>query len=162
MSIDTFRFCNDEYQGLGETLGLAQRQDDGLSLQWHTRDALFGLLKSRLNCAHLPATKMASIDYRSGWFGLWPRVHICLSDLSDVERLPAATGGEITLRVRRGDRHTAAEIVKRLQLSVSEHRYRALQQDIDQLAQGNPRQAIAPLPPPPPTANPRASSQLVE
>lgn len=164
MSIDTFRFCSDEFQGFGETVGLVRRDGNGLCLQWQTRDALVGLLKSELKTGHLALSEVAAIEYHS-FFGLWPRVHISLSDLSAAAGLPGGAEGVIKLGVRWADRRAAANLVQRLQLELGERRFQALQQDIDQLSRVDPRRSPSPdaiRPPPapnsaPPEDRPRAS-----
>ena len=159
MNIDTFRFKSDAFQGLGETTGLARRQGSDLLLQFQTRDSLFGVLKSSVKSRLIGADQIAAIEYRGGWFGLWPRVRVSLTDLAGAEDLPGGAEGIIQLGVRWADRKAAKTLVERMQSECSERRFQALQADIEQLSQRDPRQQQATPPAAPSGPPPLATGQ---
>jgi len=132
--MDTISFHFDAYGGLGEVQGLAHLDEQGLSLQFSTRDALFGVLKSSTRTLRIPFAALQSVRYSAGWFWLMPRIELRARDLDVLRQLPESEQGHVTLHMRWRDRHDGRAFAADLELLRSRHRILQLDRSIEQMA----------------------------
>ena len=103
--MDTIPFHFDSHGGLGEVKGLARMDEYGLELQFSTRDALFGVIKSDLRSLRVPFDALLSVRYSAGFLWLMPSIQLRVRDLQVLAGLPESEEGRVTLRIKFGDRH---------------------------------------------------------
>ncbi len=132
--MDTVPFHFDAFGGFGEVQGLAQITEQGLELQFTTRDALFGVLKSGQRSVKVPLSSLMSVRYRAGWFWLMPKIELRVRDLATLKDLPESEQGRVTLSIKFSDRHDARTFAADLEMMRSRLRILQLDSDIARLA----------------------------
>lgn len=132
MDIVPFHF--DAFGGFGEVQGLAHITEQGLELQFTTRDALFGVLKTGQRSVQVPLSSLMSVRYRAGWFWLMPKIELRVRDLATLKDLPESEQGRVTLSIKFGDRHDAKAFAGDLEMMRSRLRILQLDGDIARLA----------------------------
>lgn len=149
-NMDSVPFSCDAFAGFGEIQGIARVQPEGLLLQYQTRDAVLGLLRSGMKSALVPAQSLVHARYRAGFLWMFPRIEVRLSDLSAVADIPSTEGGRLVLKVAFGDRADARRLAGLMGGMLAEHRLNHLQSELDRMSSaGSPRRhAEPPLSPP--------------
>jgi len=99
------------YGGLAQTHGLVSSTDAHLSVQFQSRDALMGVIKTGINQIKIPLQEIASIGVRKSWLGLVNELEIQVSNMQSVAALPGMTQGRLVLSIARRDREAAAALV---------------------------------------------------
>ena len=118
----------DSFEGLAETSGLLKLKNDALHIQFQTKDAIVGMLKSDLMEIEIPLNHVEEIGYKKSIFG--NKLLITVDDLRLIERLPNNENNKITLGVSREDFEKAVDLVRAIRLDMSEKEYqRAMNQD---------------------------------
>jgi len=154
-TMDSVPFSCDAFGGLGEVQGIARLEQDGLLLQYQTRDSVLGVLRTGMRTAHVPIRTVVNARFRSGWFWLMPYVEVRVSDLQAVAEIPSSEGGRLKLRVAFGDRADARKLASLLGGRLAEFRLNHLQDELDRMTAGRPYQAPPLAEPPRSTAPPR-------
>jgi hypothetical protein len=72
--MDTIHFHFDSHGGFGEVTGLARLEEGGLELQFSTRDALIGVIRTDLRRLRIPLEVLAGARYRAGFLWLLPAI----------------------------------------------------------------------------------------
>lgn len=134
--MDTLAFHFDAYGGWGEVKGMAGFDERGLLLQFTTRDALFGVLKSDLREVRIPIEALRSVQYRAGFLWLMPAIELRVRELSVLKDLPESEQGRLRLRVAFRDRHEAREFAQELDRWRSLRRIAELDRNLDRLGIG--------------------------
>lgn len=144
--MDSVPFSCDAFAGFGQIQGIARMQPDGLLLQYQTRDAVLGVLRSAMKSALVPVDTLVSARYGAGFLWLSPRIEVRVSDLSAVADIPSTEGGRLLLKVAFGDRADARKLSHLLGGLLAEQRLNHLQDELDRMsAAGSPaRPAQAP------------------
>ncbi len=156
MTMDCIPFSSDAFGGWGETHGLLRFEGGTLSLQFETRDALFGVMRSAPKTVEIPFDKLAGIRFSHGWFWMFPHIEIRVSDIQAFADLPIVDKGTLTLGVAWRDRRNARELAQMLDSLRAEFRYRRLQADIERMTApaGVAPSSVADGPPPAPPQSP--------
>jgi hypothetical protein len=136
--MDVVPFHFDAYGGLGTVQGLARIDEQGLELQFSTRDSLFGVLKSGQRSLRVPLGSLLSVRYSAGRFWLMPRIELRVRDLSALRELPESEQGRVSLSLAFRDRHDGRVFASDLELMRSRHRILQLDRMIDGMATPRP------------------------
>ena len=99
------------YGGLAETHGLVSSTDAHLNVQFQSRDAVVGVIKSDINQLKIPLQEIASIGLRKSWLGLVNELEIQVSNMQSVAAIPGMTQGRLVLSIARRDREAAEALV---------------------------------------------------
>lgn len=134
IGMDSVPFSCDAFAGFGEIQGIARMQPDGLLLQYQTRDAVLGVLRSGMKSALVPVQTLVSARYGSGFLWLSPRIEVRVSDLSAVADIPSTEGGRLVLKVAFGDRGDARKLAHLLGGLLAEQRLNHLQSELDRMS----------------------------
>ena len=134
--MDTLAFHFDAYGGWGKVQGMAGFDEHGLLLQFTTRDALFGVLKSGMREVRIPIEALRSVQYRAGFLWLMPAIELRVRELSVLQDLPESEQGRLRLRVAFRDRHEAREFAQELDRWRSLRRIAELDRNLDRLGIG--------------------------
>lgn len=106
-------FKNDDvYAGFANCQGILREDDDGLCLEYQTKDAIAGVLKTDVQEARIPWTNVASIMLRRRWFGLSNQIVIQLASLKETQHVPGVDQGRLVLPIARCDVPVAASLVE--------------------------------------------------
>ena len=100
----------DLFAGLAEVKGLAKASPAEVVLEFLVADTVINLIKSDVKEVRVPRAEVALVRLKRGWFGA--KVYIRLKSMKWLAELPGCEHGEITLRVARPDRDTAASFVQ--------------------------------------------------
>ncbi|MCE7930979.1 MAG: hypothetical protein DYH17_06360, partial [Xanthomonadales bacterium PRO6] len=92
------------HAGLGEAGGMLGFDGGELTVEFQTRDALFGLLRGPPKALRVPLHAIESVRCGAGWFWLMPWIEVTLNDFRLLTELPGAEGGRWRARVRFADR----------------------------------------------------------
>ena len=147
--MDTIPFHFDSHGGLGEVKGLARMDEYGLELQFSTRDALFGVIKSDLRSLRVPFDALLSVRYSAGFLWLMPSVQLRVRDLQVLAGLPDSEDGRVKLCIKFGDRHDGRAFARDLDTLRSHYRVQMLDRTLDRMTRHQPGLE----PPPAPMAN---------
>lgn len=119
---------SDSYEGFAETTGLLKLKNDSIQIQFQTKDAILGMLKSGLQEINIPLNHVEEIGYKKSIFG--NKLFITVDDLRIIEGLPNSDNNKVTLGVSREDFEKAVDLVRAIRLDMSEKEYqRAMNQD---------------------------------
>lgn len=96
-----------------ESDGLIRLTDEGLTLQYETKDAFFGLYKSGVQELILPLTEIAFVEFKRGPFRTELAVQV--NDLRHLDGVPGAKSGRLRLRFGRQHRGDAEALAVSLE-----------------------------------------------
>lgn len=114
----------DIYHGLAEGHGRLHVGEEGLRLEYRVKDAVFGVLKSRVKEVFIPYGDIEQLELRIGWFRR--RIFIHTRSLQLIDDFPGADDGCIILNVRKSPKERAREINSHITLRMSEHKLREI------------------------------------
>lgn len=158
--MDTIPFHFDSHGGFGEVKGLARLDEFGLELQFSTRDAVFGVIKSEMRSLRIPLDSLLSVRFSAGFFWLMPSIELRVRDLKVLAGLPESEEGRVKLRVKFGERHDARSFVRDLEAMRTHFRIQMLDRTLDRMTNHLPGREPPPAPLQnelPPAAGARAS-----
>lgn len=131
--MESVPFKFEAFGGFGEVQGLARLDAQGLELQFSTRDALFGVLKSDRRTLRVPLDDLLSVRFAAGFLWMFPRIELRVRDLSALDGLPESDQGRVSLSLAFRDRHDGRAFAADLDLMRSRRRIRQLDMALDQL-----------------------------
>jgi hypothetical protein len=131
--MDVVPFHFEAYGGWGQVEGLARQDETGLELQFSTKDALFGVLKTCRRSVRVPFEQLLSVRYGRGWFWLSPYIELRVRDLAALKGLPESDQGRIRLGLALRDRHDGHAFAADLELLRSRRRIQQLDRVLDGL-----------------------------
>lgn len=139
------------HAGFGEAGGMLHFDGEALIVEFQTRDALFGVLKSQPRSLRVPLLAIEEVRSGRGFCWLLPWIEVSLNDFRLLTELPGAEGGRWRARVRFKNRAALQKFANALGFA----RAQALHA---RLTAGLPAQAgaaaLPELPPLPPISNP--------
>lgn len=107
----------DVYEGFAETDGIILFADGSIKLQFQTKDAIFGAIKSSVKEIILPLPAIQDMHLRKG---LWRHALIIrVSDLKLLEQIPKQKAGEMKLKIKRRDADLALSLVSNVKLEMT-------------------------------------------
>jgi hypothetical protein len=120
----------DTHAGLAVTHGIVQTSEAGLVIEYETKDAVVGVVKSGIKQVCIPDDQLASVALKAGWFTT--RLLIKTKGMAALSGVPGNEAGQVVLRVARKDRKAAAELVSALLLHLSERQLASLSRALRQ------------------------------
>ena len=102
------------YGGLAQTHGLISNEGDRLRLQFQSRDAIVGVIKSGVGQIDIPMADVASVHLEKSWFGWVQELVVQVTRLDLVQSLPGVIQGRLVLQVARKDRAAAEKFATEL------------------------------------------------
>jgi hypothetical protein len=144
--MDTVPFHFDSHGGFGEVKGLARLDEYGLELQFSTRDAVFGVIKSDMRSLRIPLEALLSVRFSAGFLWLMPSIELRVRDLAVLAGLPESEEGRVKLRVKFGERHDARAFVRDLEAMRTHFRIQMLDRTLDRMTQHLPGREPPPAP----------------
>jgi hypothetical protein len=90
------------YGGLAESHGLLRDEGDAIILEYKTKDALVGALKTKVQIARIPREVIASVTLRRRWLGLGgTMLEIQTTRLEPLADVPGMSMGHVSLSIAR-------------------------------------------------------------
>lgn len=112
---------SDSFEGLAESKGLLSIKDNSINIQFQTKDAILGMLKSDLINVELPLAHVIEISYKKSLFG--NKLILKVDDLQLLGELPDCDNNEVSLAVARKDVDLAIDFVRAIKMDMSEKEY---------------------------------------
>lgn len=106
------------YHGLAEGHGRLHVGEEGLRLEYRIKDAVLGLLKSRVKEVFIPWSEIWECECKIGWVRRRFVIHAHSLDL--VSDFPGAEDGRIELRFKKVPKDRLREIYSHIMLRRSE------------------------------------------
>lgn len=110
-------FSLDVYGGFGECNGLLKNDKQGLSLEFQTRDAVAGIVKSDVKQVAIPFHELVSVTMTKGWLGMnWMGVKLIIqtSNLKTLQAVPGMSQGRLELSIAKKDIEEAEDFLDAL------------------------------------------------
>ena len=95
--------------------------EEQLIIQFETKDAILGVIKSGLNTIQIPLKNIVELGYKKSIFG--NKVTIEVDDLSYIAEVPSRDNNQVTLIIERKYIETAIDFVRAIRLDRSEKEY---------------------------------------
>lgn len=121
--------ADEVYAGMAETQGMLQVHKQGLLLEFQTKDAIFGLVKSKVKKLEISLGELADVELRTRFWKSQLLLHI--NNMKTLNKFPAAQEGVIKLHIKRKDKRKALEIQSYINMRLSEHRLEMLGETTD-------------------------------
>jgi hypothetical protein len=95
-------------------------EGEHLILEYQSKEALFGgVLKSKVQEAHIPLDIVSSLALEKTWLGLKTALVIQTTRMAPVDNVPGMSKGRLVLGIATRDRPAAEQLVAALGLSGS-------------------------------------------
>jgi len=111
----------DSYEGFAESSGLLSMNEEQLIIQFETKDAILGVIRSGLKTIQIPLNNIVELGYKKSIFG--NRVTIIVDDLSYIAEVPSRDNNQVTLIIERKYIEMAIDFVRAIRLDRSEKEY---------------------------------------
>ncbi len=108
------------FEGFAEVDGLININKSSLIMEFQTRDAIFGVIKSNVKKVVLNAEDLIEIKVKKNWFSA--NMIIVANTFLAGKGLPKATGNELVLEIKKKDLDTAMQIASLMNMKISEIR----------------------------------------
>ncbi len=122
---------SDAYEGLADVEGLARFEADVLTLEFQTKDAFFGVIKSEVKEVQISLADLVSADFSKNMFRATLKLRV--RSMALIEEIPGAKRGELKLRFARKYRDEAYTLASQLQLRLSEHKLELMDDEMRKL-----------------------------
>lgn len=122
---------SDAYEGLADVEGLARFEGNALTLEFQTKDAFFGLVKTNVQEVSIALDDLVIAQFTKNMFRA--TLHLRVRSMALFEKVPGAKRGEVKLRFARKYRDEAHALASRLQLRLSEHRLERMDDEMRKL-----------------------------
>lgn len=109
---------------LTESSGLLRLEGRTLVMEYQTRDAVMGVIKSGVKEIRLDLADLQSISFKKGLFSNTLKLQSRV--MRTFEKVPGSQHGMLELAIKRGDRQTAEYLVSAANLRVSELRIESM------------------------------------
>ena len=111
----------DSFEGFAESKGLLSIKDENILIQYQTKDAILGVVKSGLTEVKIPLANLLEISYKKSLFG--NKLILKVNDLKIIAELPECDNNEVSLSIARKDIDDAIDFVRAIKLDMSEKEY---------------------------------------
>jgi hypothetical protein len=115
--------------GLQEHEGLIRFDGANLEIEFMSKDALLGVVKSATKTVTVPLHDIAAIEAKFGWFS--SKLNIRFNSLSVARQFPGNEGPELQLTIKRADRRAAASLIAEFSSRKTEERVRKFQESLE-------------------------------
>lgn len=117
----------DVYGGLGKCGGVCRLEKARLMLEYQTKDAILGALKSQVKVVCFPLEDLDRVEFKKGFIG--GRLRIRARTLSVFEKIPGVESGILDLHVERKERGIARALASEADLRIAELRLDAVRSE---------------------------------
>ena len=122
MQTQSLPFKNtDSYEGFAETTGLLRLDGENLNIQFQTKDAILGVVKSDIKDVTIPMDAIDDVEFKKSLWG--GKITLRLNQLDLINSLSGSIGGEFTFSVARKNRELGSDVARAIRLALSEYEY---------------------------------------
>jgi hypothetical protein len=119
------------YQGLAIVNGVLQTSETDLIVEYETKDAVVGMVKSGIRQVRIPGSELSTVVLKAGWFRT--RLFIRTKGMAALAGVPGNEAGQVVLTIARKDRKAAQALVSALLLYLSQLQLASLGRAIRQI-----------------------------
>lgn len=115
---DRVIFCTSDPMGLTDTHGMLSIEDDNLMLEYQTRDAMLGMIKTSVKLVEIPVSELSSARMEQK---LW-RAELVLQgkNMRVFGNAPGAQRGQLRLKINRQSIQAANELLDEIRARLKE------------------------------------------
>ncbi|MEM8955597.1 MAG: hypothetical protein AAGD22_15695 [Verrucomicrobiota bacterium] len=117
---------SDHLGGLAECSGMLALEKSLILVEFQPKDALVGVLKSKIKKVEIPFGTIESINFKKSFFG--GKILLRLSDLELRSEIPKSDSGEIAFKIRKKFSLDANELVTVVQLGIVDERLQRMEE----------------------------------
>lgn len=110
--------------GFVEVHGMLNFRNDTLILEFESKDALVGAIRSPLREVQIPLSNIKRLEFRKKWFSA--EILLFAKSMSVLKSIPGTNSGMLKLKLKRRDRDEGRQFCSSVQLALSEVRLREL------------------------------------
>jgi hypothetical protein len=107
-----------------EASGLLRFDADGLHLEFQTKDAIIGVIKSDVKSVRLRPDDLRNLVYKKSWFR--HMLIIQAKEFKAIAKVPGAASGEVRLKVRKSDADQARSLCLHVSSALTDARLKRL------------------------------------
>lgn len=107
-----------------EVSGLLRYDSSGVHLEFQTKDALFGVIKSSVKSVRLKNDDLRGLRYKKSWFSHY--LYIQTKDMRTIAGVPGAESGEVRLKIRKQDAIQAKSLASHVSSALTDERLKRL------------------------------------
>ena len=111
-------FKVDQFEGLATSQGIVFFSEDVIVVQYETKDAVFGAIKSGLKEIEIPLDVVEEVTFDAGLFR--KKLTIVVSDMDYCVDVPGGNGNRISLPIKKKYADNAEDFVQAIVLRASE------------------------------------------
>jgi len=119
----------DSFEGFAESKGLLSIAKDTLVIQFQTKDAILGMVKSDLKEVCIPINNVIELGYKKSLFG--NKLSVKVDDLKILREFPESDNNELILSIARNDIDQAIDLVRSIKMDLSEKEYKQAINSLD-------------------------------
>jgi hypothetical protein len=108
------------YEGFAELDGLLRIDQENLILEYQTKDAIFGVVKSAVKNIYIKYSDILSMEFKKGFFS--SKITITTSSFIADKMFPKAHGNELELVIKKKHKEQAMQLVSIVNLGNAESR----------------------------------------
>lgn len=112
------------YADLGEAEGVLSMEDDHLSIEIQTRDAIIGLIKSGVKEINIPISELAEVLFESKLFS--KKLVVRGRKMSTLSKIPGCESGELKLNIDRKNKDAATAFATDIGIRIQEERLKRI------------------------------------
>lgn len=117
---------SDQLGGLAECSGMLALERSSIVVEFQSKDALIGVLKSKIKRIEIPFDKIEVITLKNSLFGA--RIVLRVSDFELQSRVPSPGCGDIVFKIRRKYSLDATELVSAVQLGIADQKLKRIEE----------------------------------
>ncbi len=115
----------DVFEGFAESSGILRLEDESVWMEFQTKDAIFGAIKSEPKKIEILISDIEELDFKKSIFG--SKLTIRLSKIGDYAQIPNQDAGEIVVSIERRNVEAALSFVSGVKLEVVDQKIRDLE-----------------------------------
>jgi hypothetical protein len=116
-AMNTVPFTVEQLGGLVKCEGLLRDEGEHVVLEFQSKDAVAGMLKSGVRELRVPISDLAAVSLHKGWLGMGltgVTIELQAHRLETLQDVPGMSQGAVRLNVARKDRAAAERFVEEL------------------------------------------------
>ncbi len=116
------------FGGFADCDGVLQATNEGLNLEFQTKDGVFNVLKSDVRNIVVFWEDILRVEFKKTWFQF--RLELVTRSIKTLEDVPGSKGCRVSLQISRQDREAAKELAGFANLRICERDLRQMQSDM--------------------------------
>lgn len=112
-----------------EASGLLRYDSSGLHLEFQSKDAILGVIKSSVKSVRLRADDLRGLQYKRSWFS--HHLIVQAKDMKTIAAVPGAESGQVRLKIKKADVDEAKSLCLHVSSALTDARLKRLVAEAD-------------------------------